>query len=211
MNARPAPRSCPVVRAIVVLAAGSLALGLGGCEKLIPPRGADGTAGTGALSRALNAFRPGAAAKSQWREFRNQRDQVIRARVVNLVKDQLTIEREDGQQFTSPIALFSEADQIHAKRLKLDRLIEASMSRMQIPSGALKHTSKRFVVESKLGVAEQERDFLKSMIATHGSNVGCRTVVIGQETRDQYAAVLEEIEDLRFVLTFGPMLDATLK
>jgi hypothetical protein len=184
------------------------AFGGSGCGRLFEPPVAKGAGETKVVSEEKMASAPTAPAAGQWREFRNQNGHVITARMLDLVAGQLSIEREDGRSFTSPLELYSEADRAYAKRHKLDQLLVDVVGR--IPKEGRPHTTKRSLVESKLRTAESARQFYQAHIDRHGSLVGCRTVVVGQEARDHHAQIVKECADLRSVLEFGPMLDATL-
>jgi hypothetical protein len=53
----------------------------------------------------------------EWRDFTNTGGVTIRAKVVSLEGDEVTIQREDGQRFTIPIATLSSDDQAYLKSL----------------------------------------------------------------------------------------------
>jgi hypothetical protein len=205
----------PPVRPAVLLAgaratlAGGLILVLhvGGCAKAPAPEQSP-AGGSGVASDASANEKQEPATAGEWREFHSRDGRVIRACMLDLTKDGLSIQREDGHVFTSSLALYSDADQLHAKQRKLDRLVSATLPKIKIPSEARQYVKKRHVVASLLGTKENIRDAYKSHIDQHGTLVGCRTLVVGQEARDHYAATLKEIEDVRFVLEFGAMLDA---
>ena len=55
------------------------------------------------------------SAESGFREYKDQQGRTIKARVVRLSGERVTIEREDGKQFTVSISLFSQADQDHIR------------------------------------------------------------------------------------------------
>ncbi len=196
------------VRVVAPVVAGLLlVIHAGGCAKApSPDQGA-----TGGATEARRIGAPKSVAGEDWREFRNREGRVIRACMVVLTKDQLSIKREDGRVFTSSLALYSDADQAYAKQRKLDDLVSATLPDMRMPAEARKHVKKRDVITSLLGVKESVRDVYKSHIDRHGTLVGCRTFTVGQDARDDYAATLTEIEDLRFVLEFGAMLDAGIE
>jgi hypothetical protein len=147
-------------------------------------------------------------AESEWREFSNREGRTIRACMIGLTNGQLSIKREDGQVFTSPLDLYSDADQSYAKQHKLEQVVSAGLTKMEIRPENRKYVKKRDVVSAMLSMNESIRDIYKSHIDRHGTLVGCRTFTVGQEARDHYAATLITIEDLRFVLKFGAMLDA---
>ena len=203
----------PPVRPAALLAgarsalAGGLILVLyaGGCAKA-PEQDPAGTAGAAADSSANEKQEP--AGGGEWREFHSRDGRAIRACMLDLTKDGLSIQREDGHVFTTSLALYSDADQLHAKQRKLDRLVAAALTKTKISAENRKYVKKRDLVTATLSMKESIRDIYKSHIDRHGTLVGCRTLVVGQEARDHYAATLKEIEDLRFVLEFGAMLDA---
>ena len=53
---------------------------------------------------------------AEWREFTNTQGAKIRAKLVGSANGQVTIVREDGQQFTLPLTAFSAADQEYVKK-----------------------------------------------------------------------------------------------
>lgn len=54
---------------------------------------------------------PSSGGADELREFVDTQGRKVKARVVKIVGEQVTIERHDGRQFTVPIATFSKADQ----------------------------------------------------------------------------------------------------
>ncbi len=56
-------------------------------------------------------------AENGFREYTDQEGRAIKARVVRVDGDRVTIEREDGRQFTVSVSIFSQADQDHIRGL----------------------------------------------------------------------------------------------
>lgn len=54
---------------------------------------------------------------SGYRELKDRQGRTIQARVVRVMGKQVTIEREDGREFTLPITAFSGADRVYFRRL----------------------------------------------------------------------------------------------
>jgi hypothetical protein len=206
MVCSPIRHAAPLARIRAAVVGGLiLAFQAGGCVKTQSPTEQSPSSPSGTVrSNASQA----SVAESEWREFRDREGRTIRACMIGLTNGQLSIKREDGRVFTSPLGLYSDDDQIYAKQHKLDQVVSAGLAKMEIRAENRRYMKKRDVVSAMLSMNESIRDIYKSHIDQHGTLVGCRTFTVGQEARDHYAATLVIIEDLRFVLKFGAMLDA---
>jgi hypothetical protein len=148
--------------------------------------------------------------KSEMREFRGQDGRSIRARLVNLSKEQVTIAREDGVVFVSPITIYSPEDQAFIRQSKLDHIVRYS-GYYREPGRFGPSPTNRDAVTILLLSKTATKESLQTVIAMDGTQIGCRTFRTHPDTMKSYKAMEKDIEEMQEVMGYGMLLDQPVK